>query len=319
LNHLHHLAAVAYNVIGPIVVLVGAGYLFGRKVRVAADVLTKVFLHVFLPAFLFLRVISSNLEGWAYGYIVAFSVAMLVLLYLLARGVSMIRRHDRPLRGAFLNSAMFYNSANFALPVMTLAFAVDKATQDYAIAVQSVVAICQGLAAYTVGAFIAAAGSGPIGHAAGKVLRMPYMYAIALALVCKAFGVNEHTLEGVKILWEPLGLLSAAYVPVALMSLGAQIAIVSVVRMPVDLSLISCVRLLGGPLLGLGLACLMGLTGTLAQVLVIGVAGPTAVASAVVAFEFKNRPDFASSTVLVSTLAAGLTVPITIFLVQNFL
>ena len=119
--------------------------------------------------------------------------------------------------------------------------------------------------------------------------------------------------------WKPLQAVAPAYVPVALMSLGAQIAMTSVVRMPADLSIIAAVRLLVGPLAGLGLVWAMGLGGTLAQVLVIGVAGPTAIAAAVVALEFKNRPDFASSAVLVSTLAAGLTVPITIFLVQNFL
>jgi predicted permease len=59
--------------------------------------------------------------------------------------------------------------------------------------------------------------------------------------------------------------------------------------------------------------------GQLAWVLVIGASGPTAIASAVVAIEFKNRPDFAASAVFLSTLGAGLTVPLVIFLVRAFL
>ena len=319
MNHLHNLAVVGYTIIGPIVVLVGLGYIFGRRIPGAAVVLTKVFLYILLPAFLFLRVLAANVETSAYGYIVLFSVAMLVLMYAVSRGLSLLRRHDRPLRGAFINSAMFYNSANFAIPVMTLAFGADEKVQSYAIAIQSVVAICQGIGAYTIGGLIAAAGSGRAGHAIMKVLKMPYLYAIALAFLFKGFGGTEEALKQVTILWEPLRIVSPAYVPVALMSLGAQIATTSVVRMPADLSIIAAVRLLVGPVCGLGLVHLLGLSGTLAQVLVIGVAGPTAIAAAVVAFEFKNRPDFASSAVLVSTLAAGLTVPLTIFLVRNLL
>lgn len=326
MEHLQNLAGIAYTVIGPIVVLVGLGYLVGRRVAAAADVLTKVFLYVLLPAFLFKRVLESDLgdrfAGYGimvYGVVVTFSAAMLVLLYVVAYAVSRARRHDRPLRGAFLNSAILYNSANFAIPVMSLAFAASPEVQADAVAVQSIVAVCQGLAAYILGAFIAAAGSGPVGRAVRRVFGMPYLYALLLAFVFKAVGADAAALKRVTIVWEPLTVLSAGYVPFALMALGAQLSSVRVVRLPVDIGLVTAIRLLIGPLLGLGLVWLMGVTGTLAQILVIGVGGPTAVASAVVAFEFKNRPDFASSAVLVSTLAAGLTVPIVIFLVRNFL
>jgi len=319
MDHLKDLAAIAYTVLGPIVVLVGTGYFVGRRLSAAADVLTKMFLYVLLPAFLFQRVVASDLGGRSYGIIVAFSAIMVALLYAVARTASGVRGHDRALRGAFINSAILYNSANFAIPVVSLAFGANAQVQADAVAVQSIVAICQGLAAYILGAFIAAAGSGPVGRAVGRVFGLPYLYALALALALKACGVNEAALARVTIVWGPLSALGAAYVPFALMALGAQLSTVRVVRLPLDIALVVAIRLLAGPLLGLGVVRLMGVTGTLGQILVIGVAGPTAVASAVVAFEFKNRPDFASSAVLVSTLAAGLTVPVVIFLVQNFL
>lgn len=94
---------------------------------------------------------------------------------------------------------------------------------------------------------------------------------------------------------------------------------VKLVRAPLDLVLSMTLRLVGGPLIGLALVKLMGLEGLLAQILIIGVAGPSAVASAVLAIEFRNRPDFAASAVLLSTLGAALTVPVVIFLVQVFL
>lgn len=325
MEHLQNLAGIAYTVIGPIVVLVGLGYLVGRRVAAAADVLTKVFLYVLLPAFLFKRVLESDLgdrfAGYGimvYGVVVTFSAAMLVLLYVVAYAVSLCGGTTGRF-GAPSSIARSSTTANFAIPVMSLAFAASPEVQADAVAVQSIVAVCQGLAAYILGAFIAAAGSGPVGRAVRRVFGMPYLYALLLAFVFKAVGADAAALKRVTIVWEPLTVLSAGYVPFALMALGAQLSSVRVVRLPVDIGLVTAIRLLIGPLLGLGLVWLMGVTGTLAQILVIGVGGPTAVASAVVAFEFKNRPDFASSAVLVSTLAAGLTVPIVIFLVRNFL
>jgi hypothetical protein len=217
------------------------------------------------------------------------------------------------------NTAILYNSANFSIPVMALAFGADPAQATYAVAVQAVVAACQGFAAYTVGAFIAAAGSGPVRHAMIKVFKLPFVYALLAALVLKQVGVDGPALDRVPILAKPITIICGAYVPMALMTLGAQMACVTVTRAPVDLALALVVRLALGPLLGLGLVTALGLRGILAQVLIIGVSAPSAVASVVVAIELKNRPDFAASAVFLSTLAAGLTVPLVIFLVQTFL
>lgn len=316
---LRHLGQIAYTVIGPIVVLAGAGYLIGRRVPAAAEVLAKILLYLLIPIYVFYNILTSTLRANEYGTIVWFSALALGLLYLVARGASAARGHDPPLRGAFANTAILYNSANFSIPVMALAFGADPAQETYAVAVQAVVAACQGFAAYTVGAFIAAAGSGPARHAMIKVFKLPFVYALLAAVVLKQAGVDGPALDSVPILAKPITIICGAYVPMALMTLGAQMACVTVTRAPVDLGLALVARLALGPLLGLGLVTVMGLRGILAQVLIIGVSAPSAVASVVVAIEFKNRPDFAASVVLLSTLGAGLTVPLVIFLVQTFL
>jgi hypothetical protein len=316
---LRHLGQIAYTVIGPIVVLVGAGYLIGRRVPAASEVLAKILLYLLIPIYVFLNVLGSSLAGAEYGYIILFSALVLVILLGLARAASAVRRHDPPLRGAFANTAILYNSANFAIPVMALAYSFDAAQETYAVAVQVVVAACQGLAAYTVGTFIAAAGAGPVRHALWKILGLPFMYALAAALVLKQCGLDAAALAQVTILWKPMTIICGAYVPMALMTLGAQMACVKVVRAPVDLALSVFLRLVMGPVAGLVLVKVLGLEGLLAQILVIGASGPSAVASAVVAIEFKNRPDFAASAVLLSTLGAGVTVPVVIFLAQRFL
>jgi hypothetical protein len=319
MEHLGHLTEIGYRVIGPIVVLAGVGYLLGRRIAATAEVLAKILLYLMIPIFVFLKILESSLAGAAYGSIVVFSALVFVVLWGVAWAVSRLRRHDPPLRGAFANTAILYNSANFAIPVMDLAFSLDPAARTYAVAVQAIVAAFQGLAAYTVGAFIAAAGSGPIGHAVRRVFCLPYVYALLAALVLKWSGIDAEKLQKVHIFWQPAAYISQAYVPMALMTLGAQLACVRLVRVPLDLALSVALRLLAGPLLALALVKIIGVTGLLAQVLIIGAAGPSAVAGVVVAIEFKNRPDFAASAVLLSTIGAGLTVPVVIFLVQEFI
>ena len=317
--HLEHLGRIAYTVIGPIAVLAGMGYLVGRKVPAAAEVLAKILIYLLIPLYVFQKILESSLAGAEYGWIVLFSALVVVILYAAARGVSRVRRHERPLRGAFANTAILYNSANFGIPVMALAFSIDPARESYAVGVQIVVAACQGFVAYTLGAFLAAAGAGGVSHAVRKVWRLPFAYALGVALVLKWLGVDADSLRRIHILWKPLALVCDAYVAVALMTLGAQMANVRLVQAPLDLVLSMVLRLAAGPLIGLALVKVMGLEGLLAQILIIGAAGPSAVSSAVVAIEFKNRPDFAAGAVLLSTLAAALTVPIVIFLAQTLL
>jgi hypothetical protein len=321
MDALSMLARIAYTVIGPIVVLVGAGYLVGRRVPAAAEVLAKIMLYLLIPLFVFQNIMLSPLGGRECGLIVLFSALALAILLAAAWAVSRLRGHEPALRGSFVNATILYNSANFAVPVMALAFSsFDPATEAHAVAIQVIVAACQGFAAYTLGALIAAGGSGPIRHTMVKVFRLPLIYALAVAMVFLQFGVDARTLEKVTVLWKPITLICGAYVPVALMTLGAQIACVRLLRAPVDLVLSLALRLVAGPLVGFALVKALGLEGLLAQVLIIGVSGPSAVASVVVAIEFKNRrPDFASSAVFLSTLGAGVTVPTVIFLVLTYL
>jgi hypothetical protein len=315
------LIQIAYTVIGPIVVLVGAGYLVGRRVPASAEVLAKIMLYLLVPVFVFQNILASSLGGHECGLIVIFSALALVVFLAMSWGASRLRRQDPALRGSFINSAILYNSANFAIPVMALAYSsFDPDTMAYAVAIQAIVAACQGFAAYTVGALIAAGGSGPVRHTMAKALRLPLIYALVAAMLLLRLGVNARTLESVTVLWKPVMLICGAYVPVALMALGAQMACVRLLRAPVDLILSLVLRLAAGPLVGLALVKMMGLEGLLAQVLIIGISGPSAVASVVLAIEFKNRrADFASSAIFLSTLGAGVTVPAVIFFVLTYL
>jgi len=76
-------------------------------------------------------------------------------------------------------------------------------------------------------------------------------------------------------------------------------------------------RLLAGPVIGLGLIYAFGLTGFLAQMLLISTASPTAVNCMLLCMEFENHPDYAARAVFYSTLLSPLTVTLVIYLAQG--
>ena len=96
------------------------------------------------------------------------------------------------------------------------------------------------------------------------------------------------------------------------MTLGAQLANTRLRLMALDIYLASLVRLVAAPLLALLLVKLFGITGVAAQVVVICSAAPTAVNTVLLALEFGGDADFASQTVLNSTLFSALTMPLVI-------
>ena len=59
-----------------------------------------------------------------------------------------------------------------------------------------------------------------------------------------------------------------------------------------------------------------GISGVVAQVMVICAAAPSAVNTVLLAIEYRSDPEFASQTVFLSTLLSALTMPVVIALVQ---
>jgi predicted permease len=84
----------------------------------------------------------------------------------------------------------------------------------------------------------------------------------------------------------------------------------------VPIFLSSLCRLIISPLLALLIIIALGLEGLTAQALLIASAFPTSRNSALLALEYKNQPEFAAQTVLVSTLLSSLTVTIIVYVAQ---
>jgi len=184
----------------------------------------------------------------------------------------------------------------------------------YASSVQLIVMVTQGLLHYTLGVFLVARGQETIREAVGHTFRYPLIYAVALVFVFKGFQIP---------VWEPVWFtmekISAAFVPLALFTLGAQLGRIRLGRGIRKVLFSSALRLLVSPLVAIGLIKIFGFSGMTAQILFVGSAFPTAVNSALFAEEFKNEPEFASQAVFFSTLVSFFTVSFFIWIARTWI
>ncbi|MDP6102002.1 MAG: hypothetical protein QF579_01655, partial [Dehalococcoidia bacterium] len=113
---------VFLNVIMPVflVAVIAAGFQRWRKVPVGP--LSQVTLYVLTPALIFISLLQQEIPVSASVRIVAATLLASALILVTGALISMVLRHDRAMRGAFMLSTGFPNAGNMALPVLLLAF-----------------------------------------------------------------------------------------------------------------------------------------------------------------------------------------------------
>ncbi|MCS7261385.1 MAG: AEC family transporter, partial [Anaerolineae bacterium] len=106
------------------------------------------------------------------------------------------------------------------------------------------------------------------------------------------------------------GLLSQATVPFMLVVLGLQLSRTSLTGHLTPLALAVFVRLVLGPLIAIGLAALLGLSGLARQVSILQAAMPSGVMGSVLATLFGGDARFVAAAVLLSTLVSMVTLTV---------
>ena len=310
----------------PVAVLFGIGWGLDRKFRLDLDTLIKLNLYLFVPAFIFVRLSESSLGGWEGARIVGFTLCVIFGMALLSILVSRIRGVTRGERVGLQLATMFYNSGNWGIPLMALAFPATGPV------VQVFVLMTMNVSTFSIGLFLASSqmdgeedkssGDKGSGSRAGfgwrkflPMLRQPSLYAIALALVMKQFG---NPLAEVEFVWKPLGYLANALVAFALLTLGVQLSKTRPPKVGGSLAWALVIRLLAGPVLAFGLTQVFFFDATTAAILILGAASPTAVNTALLAHEFKADSRFAAAAVFYSTLLATVVVTVLLAVLRAF-
>jgi len=301
------------TVCAPIFCVVGLGWLLDRKFSLHLESLVKLNIYLMVPAFIFTRVIDTELGNAAALRIAFFTAAMIALMFAASWIIIKCLRLDSRSGQALKLATMFYNCGNFGLPLVTLAFGRSgAAVQVYMLATMNV-------ATFTVGLFLAHdRGESARTHrkALLSVLRQPTIYAVAAGVLCKGMGWH---VQSITWLWQPLDLLQACLVGFALTTLGVQMSQTKPAPFRAPMWFALGIRLVLAPLLAVALSEMFGFSKTAAASLILATGAPTAVNTALLAHEFGGDVSFATSAVYYSTLFSLITTTLNLALLRMWL
>ncbi len=307
INPLALFAQIIYVVIAPIFLLMGVGFLVQKRLGFDIRTLTRLNFWVFVPAFLFVRVLESSLSTHDIALVVLHFMISGAILFALTWQIARLIGASKGLQRAMTSSVIFYNAGNYGVPAAQLAFGAAG------VAIESIIMMMQNTTNFTIGLGLHAGAKSGVGKrdTLRAVWRLPMLQTLTVALLWRWSG-------------QPLPLplqtavhyLSDGLVPIALITLGAQMATLKSFRLDLPIGLTLVLRLIVAPFLAFGLARLMQMPLALTQSLVVAASFPVAVNSALLAIEYDNEPNYSSAVVFYSTLLSVVTVSSTIFLMR---
>ena len=175
--------AFLLDVIAPIFLLIGCGYLLGRRRSVDPAPLADVAIYICLPFLMFAALVRHPVTGEAAAQAFAWQVGMYVVSMPAIALVARLAGWDKPTRSAVTLSLPTVNIASYGVPVVLFAFG------DEALAIVMLLFVYGNVTAASLGTYIAAGGRQSPLQAFKSIFRLPLIYAAALALAVNALAV----------------------------------------------------------------------------------------------------------------------------------
>jgi hypothetical protein len=303
-------AGLLLNIFGsvllPIVLIVGAAYLFGRLTRQDSKPLALAVFYLFNPALVFITMASTPVGADLLGKLALVKLLVIVSLVFLANIVAAGLRLSPPLRSAFVLAVAFSNSGNFGLSVTEFAFGQAGLT------LAVICFMADNLAVNSIGVYYAARGRASARESLLQVAKNPALYALFLGLLTHQLAVAlPLPLE------RATATLGRAAVPVMQTVLGLQLATLTFTRTHLRaIGLASALSLIVAPLLAALYAIPFGVTGLARQVAILESAVPTAVSASIVATRYDAEPALVSGTVLVTSILSLVTVTFVLYWIR---
>lgn len=294
---------IARDIILPIFLVLGLGFWIFKKFGLDLGTLSKLNFYIFVPAFMFysLFIFKPGNREMADG--ILFNILLACLNFGVTYGLARWLKFQENLAASATLGVMIFNSANYGIPVIQLAY------QGEGVGIQVVTITIMNVLTYTLGILIAG-GWSEWKKGLLSIFRMPIIYSLAAALVLRGLDWNPPD-----AILKPLQWTSDGMLPIALLTLGAQLGKSGVsLQNPREIWVTTAARLLLSPFLAFLLLHGMGVHGLLARVLFVSSAFPTAVAVVLFGIEYDKEPTFAADVVSITTLLSAITVTLAISL-----
>ncbi len=291
-----NLSDIFINNLLPILLIAGTGYLLGKWLQVDPRSLSRIIFYIFTPCLIFDLLVNSQLSNGDMLRMIGFAASIVlsvgVVTWLIGRALKLKRR----ILAAVLLTTMCMNAGNYGLSLNLFAFG------EAALSQASIFFITTALMTNTLGVTIASMGRASLKQSLLELFKIPTIYAVILAMVF----ISQSWQLPIP-LERTTSLLSDAAIPAMLVLLGLQLQRNQRTRHLPALILSNGMRLIGSPVLALGLAAVFGLQGIAYQAGILQAATPTAVLSTVLSTEYDVEPAFVTTVVFTTTLLSPLT------------
>jgi predicted permease len=277
-------------IIGPVLICALLGYGWARSgLPFEREFITRIIMNIGAPCLILNGI--SNLEAETTEFAKILLTSITILATTAVSGGLVLRILRQPLR-SFLPPVIFGNTGNLGLPLCLFAFGTEGL--GLAVAVYLV---------YSVSQFI----FGPLFQGREPAWRTlhttPMIYAAVIGVTLLA---TDTPLP--KTLANTVQLLGGLAIPLMLLALGHSLANFRVTR-PAKAIGLAAFRLVLGFSVGVGVAELFDLSGTMRGVVIIESAMPLAVFNFLLAARYDRHPDDIAGAILVSTILSFLTMP----------
>lgn len=292
---------VLVDVLFPVFAIVAVGFVIARTVDVRPPALATLSYWILGPAFIFDVLATADLDPGVVGRVVISSALAMVVAGAAAAAIMRIIGVSFSKMAATVLTSIYGNVGNFGLAIS--AFALGESVLPIA----GIVMVTVNTLGILVGVGLASVRHGPALRAVRTAVLSPLALAVVPALVVNISNVDLPVWAD-----RPISLLAAALIPVMLLTLGIQLALMPrAIPAPIVAAPLG-IKLIVAPLAAFGIIGLLGLTGVPGDVVVLQAAMPAAVFTSLIALEHDLEADYVTSVVLVGTLISAVTLPVVI-------
>lgn len=285
----------------PIFLVAAVGFWLRRGMGLDKHTLSKLSFNALSPCLVFTLLVTSRLPAGQLLQLALFAFLSIALMGLVGAVAGRLLGLSRLDTVALIIALMFVNGGNYGLTFNQLRYGDEGLARAVVYYATSTILL------FTIGVALASMGRKSGRETVGRLLRLPAAYAVVLAILVYSFSIPIPV-----PIMRSIQLIGAAALPVMLLVLGMQLADMDGWS---DWQLAApavALRLLGGPVVALGVAAGLGLSGLNRSVSIIEASMPTAVIVTILATEFDIHPPLMTTIVLLSTILSLLTLPLAI-------
>ncbi|MCD8785689.1 AEC family transporter [Staphylococcus gallinarum] len=296
---------IILEVLVPILLLILLGVVLQIKFEFDLRQFSALITYCLMPASVFVNILNVNIKAdvllQIIYYVVLYSIILIIFSHIICKFLKLNPGQDAALK----NSISLMNSGNYGLPVSNLIFSHNP----IGVSIQVFILIFQNLLTYTYGIYNILSTTKTFKEIIISFLRLPVFHALILGIIFNYFKLSLP-----KPILLPLNHLADAFIAIALIVLGAQLAKIKInfFQRVITWSLVG--RLIVGPALSLALIYLLHIDGIVAQSLFIASSFPTSRNTSTIAMEYQVEPELHAQIVLFSTLLSAITVTTVVYL-----